>query len=128
MKGNNPMGIIEKLLAALEGIAAGLRDLNSNLVAINGLSNKSSKAPTAPAPAATASGANKPAENNVDFAALADKFRKCFESGEDGVAKCKAILKKMKIKKLGEAKPEQYADIEAALDAGEDGGNADDLV
>ena len=43
-------------------------------------------------------------------------------------AKCKAILKKMKIKKLGEAKPEQYADIDAALDASDDGGNADDLV
>lgn len=131
MKGNNPMGIIEKLLAALEGIAAGLRDLNVNLVATNGLSNKSSKATTA-APAASP---DKPApeskstdDGKADFAALADKFRKCFESGEDGAAKCKAILKKLKLKKLSEAKPEQYADINAALDAGDDGGNADDLV
>lgn len=111
--------MLEKLLAALEAIGAGLRDLNVNLAA---QANAQAKTTTAaevdtpkPKKAATGAVSAHAATASISYQALAQKFTDLLEADRD---KALSIFSQFGCKKrLTELKEDKYDAFAAAVDA-----------
>ena len=118
--------MLEKLIAALEAIGMGLRELNVNLVAINNLapSKTKTKETEAPKPPAAATGAASAtpapapapaATASISYQDLARKFTDLLD--RDTAAGLRIFGEFGCKKKLTELKVEQYDAFAAAIDA-----------